>query len=146
MYLPKLQIPEQALQYYETSGLDTYECCFDKEHFANYPHDISYQFNTRGFRDIEWPDITTDIVWCLGDSFTVGLACPVEHIWVNILRQHLDRKCINISMDGASNQYITRKAEYILQNVNPKHMIMHWSYFHRREDIDEKKSDQTRRI
>jgi hypothetical protein len=36
-------------------------------------------------------------------------------------------------MDGASNNWIARQAQMIINEVAPQHMIIHWSYAHRRE-------------
>ena len=40
-------------------------------------------------------------------------------------------------MDGASNTWISRKSEDILQTINPKTLIIHWSYLNRREISDD---------
>ena len=40
----------------KTSGSDSPEECLSKDHFLNYTKDISYNYNSRGFRDNEWPD------------------------------------------------------------------------------------------
>jgi hypothetical protein len=36
-------------------------------------------------------------------------------------------------MDGASNNWISRKTIDILQKINPYYIVIHWSYLHRRE-------------
>jgi hypothetical protein len=69
----------------------------------------------------------------VGDSFTVGLGSSVEHTWPNLLQKHTGRRCINVSLDGASNDWITRKACDILHTISPRHIVIHWSYWHRRE-------------
>ena len=49
-----LQIPELANLSRKTYGTDKLTSCFSKLHFMKYNKDISYQYNTRGFRDSEW--------------------------------------------------------------------------------------------
>lgn len=127
--------------------MDTAENCQDREHFHSYPHHIEYQYNSRGFRDDEWPTDTAELeraIWCVGDSFTVGVGSPINHTWPWLLQQRMGRRTINVSMDGASNNWIARQASQILQQVAPHTMIMHWSYLHRREGFkhiaDETKS------
>ena len=39
-----------------TLGMDCLELAMDKEHFLNYPKEITYRYNSRGFRDNEWPE------------------------------------------------------------------------------------------
>lgn len=136
MILPDFILPEQANQRWYYSGIDSLENCLDKQHFKSYPYDIGYVYNSRGFRDTEWPDNLTDLqdaIWCLGDSFTVGIGCPVEHTWPYIIQQQTTHRTINISMDGASNKWISRKAVDLLQHLQPKIIVLHWSYTHRRE-------------
>lgn len=116
-------------------GMDTYEMCKNKSHFNSYPYKINYKFNSMGFRDKEIPSNLkdlTDAIWCIGDSFTVGLGSPLEHTWVNILQQKTNKRCINISMDGASNEWISMLAVYIIKNFNPTNVACCWSYPERR--------------
>ena len=117
--------------------MDSWEKCLDKTHFKQYPHRVLYQYNSRGFRDQEWPNSIEELanaIWCVGDSFTVGLGSPVEHTWPDILQKFTQKRTINVSMDGASNNWISRKILKILTQVQPELIVVHWSYLQRRED------------
>ena len=136
MILPDFILPSRINQCWQHSGMDCLEHCFNKKHFKNYPYSITYQYNSRGFRDSEWPTSTDELqnsVWCVGDSFTVGLGSPREHTWTHLLQQIHGSRTINVSMDGASNNWIARKSIAILQEINPKQLIIQWSYIARRE-------------
>ena len=136
MILPDFILPSRVNQCWQHSGMDSLEHCFNKKHFKSYPYSITYQYNNRGFRDAEWPESTDELqnsVWCVGDSFTVGLGSPREHTWTHLLQQIYGSRTINVSMDGASNNWIARKSIEILQKINPKQLIIHWSYIARRE-------------
>ena len=115
------------------TGIDTEKSCFNPEWFNQYPHAVAYRYNSRGFRDAEWPDDLTNAIWCIGDSFTVGLGSPLHHTWPNILQQKTRTRCINVSLDGASNQWISRKIVRLSQSLSPHCVVVHWSYIHRRE-------------
>ena len=120
--------------------MDSWNECRNKHHFEHYPHRVLYQYNSRGFRDQEWPESITELkqaIWCVGDSYTVGLGSPAEHTWANVLQQSAQKRTINVSMDGASNNWIARKTVDILQNINPQHVVIHWSFVARRE-LDKK--------
>jgi len=131
----------------EFSGLDTYEYCQNKKYFTNFPHKIDYVFNSRGFRDEEWPtENLENAIWCFGDSFTTGLGSPYDHMWTQVLQKKTNRRTINISMDGASNSWITRKALSVFREVKPKDVVIFWTYFHRREVDDKMLSDIQRRL
>ena len=122
--LTDICLPELANQRYQTTGLDSYEHCIDKQFFLSFPYQVSYCYNSRGFRDREWPEDLSEAVWCVGDSFTVGLGLPFELTWPQLLYRNLDQLVITIAMDGASNQWISRRALDIKRAVKPKNMII----------------------
>lgn len=147
MILESLQLPELKNFNCNETGIDSLQYCRDKNHFKTYPHDINYLYNDRGFRDDIWPNSSLEeVIWCVGDSFTVGLGSPFQHTWPQVLRQKTNRKTINVAMDGASNQWINRKVKTILKEVKPKNIVIMWSYTHRRESPDELLSDMDRRM
>ena len=148
MILSDLVLETRVNQNWGISGIDSFDKCLNKQHFLNYPHPVEYQFNSRGFRDSEWPDSIEelqDAIWCVGDSFTVGIGSPYAFTWPQILSKATSRRCINVSMDGASNAWISRRARQIIQEINPTHMVILWSYFQRRELPDTRLSDELRR-
>jgi hypothetical protein len=147
--LPDLILPSRRNQRWKYSGLDSLDQCIDKQHFQNYPYPIEYVYNSRGFRDAEWPTSLKELqeaVWCVGDSFTVGLGQPLEHIWPNVLAQRINTRTINVSMDGASNSWICRRALDIANTINPKTIVIMWSYIHRQESPNILLDDEQRRL
>lgn len=136
MILPDFIIPSCINVKELHSGLDTLSECLDKKHFKNYPYSVEYEYNSRGYRDDEWPDSLETLqrsIWCVGDSFTLGLGSPRSHTWTHILQHCSGTRTINVSMNGASNDWIARKSQRILEVVQPKFLILHWSYISRRE-------------
>lgn len=137
MILPNCVLPSRANTQWAYSGIDSRDSCLDLEHFKTYPHSIQYTFNSRGFRDAEWPDTADELqraIWCVGDSFTVGVGCPATHTWPYMLQQHTAQRSINVSMDGASNNWIARHLARIIAQVQPAVAVVQWSYLERRED------------
>ena len=120
----------------ETSGMDCLEKCFNKEHFRNYPKKITYRYNSRGFRDSEWPTDLSNVIWCVGDSFTVGIGQPYEEIWPQLLENKTGKRCINIGEDGCSNDTMALRAQEICKLYRPKLIVVMWSYFSRRRTND----------
>jgi hypothetical protein len=86
-----------------------------------------------------------EAVWCIGDSFTVGIGSPVEFTWPHRLSVAINKRTINVSMDGASNQWIARIAQHIISAVDPKKIVIMWSYTHRREHSNMLLDDEHRR-
>ena len=127
-------IPSKINSFYHYSGIDELEHCIDKQHFKQYPHEITYQYNGRGFRDEEWPTDLHNAAWCIGDSYTVGVGNPRTHVWPYLLEKKSNLKTINVSMDGASNNWIARKAIELLNVIQPTVLILHWSFINRREE------------
>lgn len=149
MILPDLLISTKVNQRWQYSGIDSLEHCRDKKHFLEYPYSIDYQYNSRGFRDDEWSADLNELrqhIWCIGDSFTVGIGSPYQHIWPKVLSQKSRYQTINVSMDGASNNWIARKSVMILNHVRPRVLIIMWSYLSRRESADTTLSDEDRRL
>ena len=143
--LHNIQIPEFANMQMLYSGMDSLDRCQDKYKFINYPNKISYDYNSRGFRDTEWPSDGNNAIWCLGDSFTVGLGQPLEETWPQLLQSKTNTRTVNVSMVGASNDWLKRQANYILNEINPIALIIQWSFIHRREKPDTNLSDCERR-
>jgi hypothetical protein len=82
-------------------------------------------------------------VWCIGDSFTVGIGSPESHTWPKVLAQKNKCSTINISMDGASNAWIARQARLILNHIRPHYCVIQWSFLHRTENKSFKKMHHT---
>jgi hypothetical protein len=149
MILPNVILKSKVNQHWAESGMDSSDNCLDKKHFAQYPHTVSYKYNSRGFRDAEWPDTIAELqdsIWCIGDSFTVGIGSPLGHTWPYAVCQQQQKRTINVSMDGASNEWIARKAIEIHSAIKPDLIIIMWSYVHRREKKSSTLNDEERRI
>jgi len=111
---------------------DRFSLCLDKKHFLNYKKEITYKFNKHGYRDDAWPADLKDVVWCLGDSATMGVGQTFDEAWPRMLQNKIKKRCLNIGQEGCSNDTIRMRAEFIYRNYKPKNMIVMWSYFHRR--------------
>jgi|TARA_R110001592_G_scaffold234241_1_gene491882 hypothetical protein len=123
----RMGIPES-----KNSGMDTLEECHDKDHYLSYTKDISYRYNSKGFRDHEWPEDLSDVVWCVGDSFTVGVGQPFEETWPQLLGKKLGKTCLNIGEDGCANDTMALRIQEICKLHSPKLVVVMWSYFARR--------------
>ena len=116
----------------KTTGTDSIEYCYDLKHFKSYSKNISYRYNSRGFRDHEWPEDLSEVIWCIGDSFTVGIGQPFEETWPYLLEKKSGKRCINLGEDGCSNDTMALRAQEIFKSFNPNLIVIMWSYLHRR--------------
>jgi hypothetical protein len=149
MILPDFILLSRSNKFCQFTGIDSYEHCLNKKIFLNYSGTVNYQFNSRGFRDNEWPCTLEDLkkrIWCVGDSFTVGVGSSIDRTWPSVLAKNINRQTINVSMDGASNNWIFRKTLKILQEISPDMIVIHWSYVHRSESDDQSQVDENRRL
>lgn len=141
-----LKISSKVNHSFNETGSDSPNACLNKTYFKNYPYQITYQYNSRGFRDDEWPNDLKNAIWCIGDSYTAGIGSPIENTWHRILRNKTQYNTISISMDGASNDWISRRAVQVLNFIQPKFLVILWSFINRRESIDISLPDEDRRI
>jgi hypothetical protein len=130
--IKQINIPSTA-----TAGIDCLEYCLNKEHFRNYPKNIIYQYNSRGFRDAEWPNDLADVIWCVGDSATMGIGQPFEETWPQLLEKKTGKTCLNIGEQGCSNDTIALRTQEIYRLYKPKLIVVMWSYLSRRRVNDE---------
>lgn len=147
--LPDFILSTRQNQVCDSLDMDSLDECLSKSFFKRYPYEVSYKFNSRGFRDEEWPETIQELrnsIWCFGDSFTVGLGCPYDSIWVKKLEKLTGIRTINISLDGASNTWIKRKVIRLIEEISPNFIVIHWSYFSRKEFPDETLIDEDRRL
>ena len=96
--------------------------------FITYPYPVYYKYNSRGFRGPEWPKDLSDVIWCLGDSFTEGIGVPFEHTWPSILQTKTKKHCINLGINGSANRLILNIAKQVISKYNPKYMVIMWSH------------------
>lgn len=137
-----IKVADRAVLLSYTLGIDHANRCLDLEHFKKYPWQIEYRFNSRGFRDREWPsdiELLKNSIWCIGDSFTLGVGSPLSHTWPMMLSSVINRPIINCSMDGASNEWIHDIAACIIEAFDPLNIVIMWSYTHRRKNPYTKK-------
>ena len=149
MTLDNLCVPRKRNIQESYSGIDHIDYCRDQQHFKQYPWPVNYSFNSRGFRDQEWPTTDQELqsaIWCVGDSFTKGVGQPWVNTWPQRLLAESGTRTINVSLDGASNQWISRMAVDILRQVQPRNMVIMWSYIHRRESDDTSRPAEDRVI
>ena len=139
-------LTETANAFEVNCGIDSLEHCKDIAHYKMYSKSVIYSYNSFGYRDEEWPKDLTDSIWCVGDSFTVGLGQPYDETWVNLISKQTGKRTINISMNGASNDWISRRVQSIIDSFNPRVILIQWSYCHRRENKDVTLTDESRRI
>ena len=136
MYQSRTLAQTVSIPYYSnllcnTLGLDSLEHCFDKNHYKSYPDDIVYKFNSMGYRDIE--QYSGNEILAIGDSFTLGLGVNVDDTWPAQLSKILNYPVLNFSLNGASNDWIVRRASELMNFFNPNAIIVHYTFSHRRE-------------
>lgn len=149
LIMPELVLPSLANLQRQFHGMDTLNRCLDRTRFLNFPYPIEYHFNSRGFRGPEWPDSISDLqnaIWCVGDSYTTGIGSPLSHTWPCRLSSKINKKVINVSLAGCSNEWIADTAERIVATVNPRHMVVMWSLTRRRQNPDTSLNPEDRRL
>jgi hypothetical protein len=133
MILPNLQILSFRLAKREYLYPDAPE---HPQFNKNYQYPIHYSFNSRGFRDVEWPETIEELknsIWCVGDSGTMGVGSPLSHTWPAILQEVTQTRTINISVRAIANDWIFRQTQQILEQIQPRLIVIQWTFLHRRD-------------
>lgn len=103
----------------------------DKEAFNNYPK-FDYKFNSRGFRDEEWPEDTSNVLWLVGDSGSMGVGVAYEDTYPVLLEKALDVRVIKACKINGNNYFdVFMYAKEILTTIKPKVLLVQWSFLWR---------------
>lgn len=138
MFLNSEAINDLKVGFYENLqcsflGLDSFNYCFDKKYFNNFPYSIEYNFNQIGYRERDILDYNKNAIIAIGDSFTLGLGLPESMLYTKKLEEKINSQVLNFSLNGCSNDWISRKLEIILKYFDPVAIIIHYTFTHRRE-------------
>lgn len=131
-FLKSFKISHYANLNCQELGHDSYQNCFNKAHYKNF-ESVEYQFNEIGFRTKSIDQFRGDEILAIGDSFTLGLGVNANQRWTEQLEHMIDYPVLNFSLNGASNDWIARKANQLLKFFQPRYLIIHWTFMHRRE-------------
>jgi hypothetical protein len=101
--------------------------------------DITYQFNSHGYRCAEF-DTEADIrLISIGCSHTLGQALPQAELFherfAQRLRSETGKSVVNwnLSQVGSSNDYVTRVLYLTVPKLNPHMVLINFTYSSRRE-------------
>lgn len=110
---------------------------------TNYlPTDISYKFNSCGFRCDEFTDEADIRILFMGCSFTEGIGLPLEDIWTTLflnkiksLPQNIGKKIPywTIAAGGTGIDFTARVLCNYIDTIKPTHIIYMMGSTHRRE-------------
>ena len=112
-----------------------------EENYAKNPNknysstDITYKFNSHGFRTQEF-DVNSMMpsILCLGCSFTMGIALPIEQVWSSLLADEFqDYNVYNLGVAGSSGDTIARILFQVANKLNTKIVCILWPEIHRYE-------------
>ena len=130
--LPDLYVGIMSHEHFCHYGTDTYQYAVknsSEQHYNNYPDDINYNFNNRGFRDTDWPEDLQNSVWCVGDSHTMGTGIKEEDMYSNLIKRKYNINVVNVSFYAANNIWLSCAAVDILKQVSPKYLVIGWTHF-----------------
>ena len=109
----------------------------DFDSIKQFPYDVHYTFNSRGFRDHEWPTDISELkssVWLVGSSFSMGIGNPQDQTLSAVLEEKINQRVINVGMGGSTNQWIQDQALQIINEISPSTMIIHWTLIYLVDD------------
>jgi len=83
---------------------------------------ITYNYNSHGFRDIEFDERECGLA--LGCSYTEGVGIPQETVWPRILGQLTNIYVWNLGVGGSSLDTCFRLLDHWLPAFNPKFIVL----------------------
>jgi hypothetical protein len=128
----KINIPFYSNMRSNTLGMDSKQHCVRAELFDAWPP-VTYQFNEVGFRTHSIDHFDPNAILVLGDSFTLGLGVNCADRFSDLIEQRLSHQVLNFSLNGASNDWIARKLQQLLTVFQPRAIVIHYTFSHRRE-------------
>lgn len=103
----------------------------DMDAYNNYPK-FEYKFNSRGFRDEEWPDNTDNVIWLVGDSGSMGVGVAYEDTYPVLIEKALNTRIIKACKLNGNNYFdVFMYAQDILKTIKPKVLLVQWSFLWR---------------
>jgi hypothetical protein len=104
--------------------------------------DITYRFNSQGYRCSEF-DAGADIrIVAIGCSYVLGQALPQSVLFPELFAERLRSKVApktvvvwNLSLSGASNDYITRLLNLAVPQLRPHIVLVNFTHLSRREYV-----------
>lgn len=130
--IQELRIPFYQSMHCDQLGMDSIEHCFDKSHFTS-SEPVTYQFNEIGYRTKSVNAINGREALVIGDSFSLGLGVNEQSRWSDQLSDIIGYPVLNFCLNGASNDWIARRALDLLSWFDPPFVVIHWTFTHRRE-------------
>jgi len=127
-----IAIPFYANLQTDSLGLDSQAHCFNRQLFDQHVP-VHYQFNSIGFRTHSVDQFKSNAILVIGDSFTLGLGNNIQDRYTDIIAQQLSHQVLNFSLNGASNDWIARKLQQLLPLFQPRAVVIHYTFSHRRE-------------
>ena len=144
--LSELQITKYANYQTQFLATDFENCCFNKKHFHSFPYQVDYHFNSLGYREYPIEKYQSDCIIVVGDSAVMGIGLPFELTLAKQIENFCNHQVLNFSMCGASNDWIHRKLKIILKYFQPKAVIIHYTFSHRREHSNHTWTDDERTL
>ena len=104
-------------------------------------HDITYSFNSLGYRSIPF-DTRADIrIMAIGCSYVMGVGLPQQNLFHEVFAEQLRRKTgktvavLNLGAPGGSNDYIARLLHLAVPILNPEIVLINFTHTARREYV-----------
>lgn len=104
-------------------------------------HDITYSFNSLGYRSVAF-DTAADIrILTIGCSYAMGVGLPQKDLFQEVFAERLRLRTgksvavLNLSAPGGSNDYVARLLHLAVPVLNPEIILVSFTHPGRREYV-----------
>ena len=105
----------------------------------NWDIPIAYEFNSYGYRSVEFKQTDNFTIACFGCSWTFGIGVPLEYTWQHLLKEkitkekNIDVDVFNFGWPAVSSDFISRVLHSALYEINPDLILVLFPSISRRE-------------
>jgi hypothetical protein len=112
----------------------------NREKFGNnwyyYEKEVTYKYNSWGYRSKEFKDIKNDYILVFGCSYTEGIGLHYDDMWSTKIGETLKMDIFNLGAGGTGPDYqfinTSLFVNFLLKNKKfPKYVIYQWPFNHR---------------
>lgn len=130
--MPTYMPANHKCDWFLTDTVEAYEAAKARGLSTYSKNDVKYEFNSHGYRSIEFKHYPNAInILILGESNSIGVGLPFDHIWFNTLAERLKKEegldhvnFLNLSVSSATLDYMAMSLNQAYDLLKPDYVIV----------------------
>ena len=102
---------------------------------------IKYQYNSLGYRTVEFDQIVDNHIAAFGCSYTEGIGLAEDEMWTTKLEKLTGKQVVNLAQGSTGPDFVFMNNMKYFQyckkrNIKPSTVVIQWSFAHRRTFLE----------